>query len=332
MGAPNQDSWDISDQEFPDGSPIEAQLRFLLRFAILAPSPKNSQPWAFAIRDNKVFVLADLGRSNPVSDPDRRELYIGLGCALENLLVAAEHFGFEHSVSYFPQRWQLELAATVLFQPGGTVSVARSGTTLDAIRRRHNATALFHPTPLPAELRRRLLACCEEPDLRVDLNDDDLFHRWIDALTVASDRADLANPAFRMELEYWAGQGVFGAEPQRDQRDSPASVLQRQRAVTLAHLRVESAPLLGLIRGAGDSHLIHLRAGQLFERIWLTATALGVSINPMSQTMRRPELRSVVTELMPALGWMPQHLFRVGYSSAREVRRAPRRPLEDVLR
>ena len=168
--------------------------------------------------------------------------------------------------------------------------------------------------------------CCEEADLRIDLNDDYLFHQWIDVLTVQSDRADLANPAFRMELDYWAGQGVFGAE-----RRSPEDNRQRQSAITFAHIKVKSAPLLGLIRGAGDSHLIHVRTGQLFERIWLAATALGVSINPMSQTMRRPELRSAVTELMPSAGWIPQHLFRVGYSSSRPKPQAPRRPLEDVM-
>jgi nitroreductase len=329
MGAPNQNIRDVLQQDFPEGAAIETQLRFLLRFAILAPSPKNSQPWAFSVRDNKVLVVADLGRSHPISDPDRRELYIGVGCALENLLVAAEHFGFQHSVSYFPYRWHAELAATVLFETGGTVSASRAGTSLDAIRRRHNDTALFHSTPVPAELQRRLSACCEEPDLRVDLSDDDLFHRWIDALTVQSDRADLANPAFRIELEYWVSQGVFGGE--RNRGDDPASILQRQRAITLAHLRVESAPLLGLIRGAGDSHLIHVRTGQLFERIWLTATALGISINPMSQTMRRPELRSAVTELMPSVGWIPQHLFRVGYTSSRSKPHTPRRPVADVM-
>ena len=330
MGAPNQNVWNVSEQDFPEGAATETQLRFLLRFAILAPSPKNAQPWAFAVRDNKVSLVADLGRSHPISDPDRRELYIGVGCALENLLVAAEHFGLQHSVSYFPYRWRAEVAATVLFEAGGTVSASRAGTSLDAIRRRHNDTALFHSTAVPAELQRRLSACCEEPDLRFDLNDDDLFHRWIDALTVQSDRADLANPAFRIELEYWMSQGVFGGE--RNRGDDPASILQRQRAITLAHLRVESAPLLGLIRGAGDSHLIHIRTGQLFERIWLTATALGISINPMSQTMRRPELRSAVTELMPSVGWIPQHLFRVGYSSAPRKPHTPRRPVEDVMR
>jgi len=308
----------MSEESFPEDAVIEAQLRFLLRFAILAPSPKNSQPWAFAVRDNRIFVVADVGRSYPMSDPDRRELYIGVGCALENLLVAAEHFGFRHWVSYFPSRWDGELAALVEFRPGGTVSTLRAGTTLDAIRRRHNDTALFHSTQLSAELRRRLAACCDEPDLRVDLSEDDRFQQWIDALTVQSDRADLANPAFRLELDHWKAQEVFGAE-----RDL--------EAITLAHLRVASSPLLGLIRGAGDSHLIHVRAGQLFERIWLTATALGISINPMSQTMRRPELRAAVTELLPAIGWIPQHLFRVGYSSAPARPPTPRRPVEDVL-
>ena len=90
-------------------------------------------------------------------------------------------------------------------------------------------------------------------------------------------------------------------------------------------------PLLGLLCAEGDGHLVHVRTGQLFERLWLTATATGVAIHPMSQTMRRPELRSAVAELLPAAGWTPQHLFRVGYSSRDEEQHTPRRPVEGVL-
>jgi hypothetical protein len=94
---------------------------------------------------------------------------------------------------------------------------------------------------------------------------------------------------------------------------------------------IESAALLGLICAAGDSHLAHVRTGQLFERLWLTATGIGVSIHPMSQTMRRRELRAAVGELLPSAGWTPQHLFRVGFSSRQDAHHTPRRPLEDVL-
>jgi hypothetical protein len=97
------------------------------------------------------------------------------------------------------------------------------------------------------------------------------------------------------------------------------------------HAIVESAPLLGLICAAGDSHLLHVRTGQLFERIWLTATAIGVSINPMSQTMRHRRLRAAVAELLPSAGWTPQHFFRVGFGSHESALHTPRQPLDDVL-
>jgi hypothetical protein len=102
-------------------------------------------------------------------------------------------------------------------------------------------------------------------------------------------------------------------------------VMQRDHAI------VESAALLGLISATGDSHLLHVRAGQLFERLWLTATSMGVSINPMSQTMRHPRLRAAVGALLPAPGWTPQHLFRVGFAATDRVQHTPRRPVDDVV-
>jgi nitroreductase len=328
-----KDVWEVSEQAFPDTAPIETQLRFLLRYAILAPSPKNSQPWAFSVQGNRVHIIADVRRGQLIADPGRRELYISLGCALENLLVAAEHFGFRHGVSYFPDSGNDELAVTVLFAPGGVPSYARAGATLSAILRRHNDNSVFRNAPVPDELRRRLIACCVEPELRVNLTDDRHFRRWIEALTIQADRVEFANPAFRKELGYWIGQGVFGAPPLLaglgqfavSKIDLGETVAEQDHAI------LESAALLGLITTAGDSHLAHVRAGQLFERLWLTATALGVSIHPMSQTMRRPELRATVAELLPSPGWTPQHLFRVGYSSRKEQHHTPRRPLEDVL-
>ena len=42
--------WEVSEKDFPETGSIEAQLRFLLRYAILAPSVKNSQPWVSRCR------------------------------------------------------------------------------------------------------------------------------------------------------------------------------------------------------------------------------------------------------------------------------------------
>ena len=333
MPVQRNDAWAVSEDDFPRGSSIEAQLGFLLRYAILAPSVRNTQPWAFSVRGNRVHLIADSRKTQPVADPDRRELYISIGCALENLLVAAEHFGFGHGIAYFPERGAPDLVATVSFEPGGTLSEARAGATLASILTRHNDDGVFRPAPVPEWLRMRLLACCTEPDLQILLTGDRPFRHWIDALTLEADRADFADPGFRRELKHWIGRGVFGSPPVRDQlqRAASAHVDLAEHVARRDHAIVESAALLGLICATGDSPPLHVRVGQLFERLWLTATAMGVSINPMSQTMRHPRLRATVGELLPSAGWTPQHLFRVGFGSSTGEQHTPRRPLDDVV-
>jgi hypothetical protein len=221
----------------------------------------------------------------------------------------------------------------VTFEPGGVPSEARAGATLAAILRRHNDDGVFRDSPVPEQLRLRLIACCTESDLQVHLTDDRHFRHWIDALTLEADRTEFANPAFRKELSYWIAQGVFGSPPvvARLEGAAVARVNLAEPVARRHHAIVESAPLLGLISATGDSHLIHVRTGQLFERLWLTATAMGVAVNPMSQTMRHPQLRAAVMELLPSPGWTPQHVFRVGYSLREEEGHTPRRPVDDVV-
>jgi nitroreductase len=330
-----KDVWDISAGDYPGGGPLEAQLRFLLRYAILAPSVKNTQPWSFAVDGRTVRLYADRARTLAVADPDCRELYISVGCALENLLVAAEHFGMAHEVRYMPEGEDAELAATAEFWAGGIRSPERQAIPLDALVQRQNDNSLYRDAPVSLDLRRRLHECVAEPDLRLELSDDGLLRSWVDELTFEADRAEFANPAFRRELGQSVGEGVFSA-PGIKARLAGLLVSRVDLGEAVAnHDRelVASAALLGLVLGEEDTHAVHLRTGQLFERVWLKATALGVSVHPMSQTMRTPELREAVADLVVGLGWSPQHLFRVGFST-RETRPklTPRRPLEDVLR
>lgn len=323
--------WNLSEQDFPGTSPIELQLLFLIRYAILAPSVRNTQPWSFRVEGNTVHLRAAPARMMPVADPNQRELHISLGCALENLLVAAEHFGFRHEVVYFPRREDEQLAATITLTPGGAATPARSSIALDAILARHNDNSVYRPIPVPEEVRESLLACRMEPELRFDLTDDRLFRRWIERFTLDADRREFADPEYREELGYWMSQGVLRG-PGLMAKLGGLAVTRLDIGESVAeqdHRIVDSAALLGLISSADDTHLTHIRTGQFFERLWLTATTMGANIHPMSQTMRRPDIRASVASLIPE-EWTPQQLFRVGYSS-RETRHTPRLPLDDVL-
>lgn len=63
-------------------------------YASKAPSGHNTQPWKFHITDSTITVLPNLDVALPVVDRNNRELFISLGCAIENLCIAASYFGY----------------------------------------------------------------------------------------------------------------------------------------------------------------------------------------------------------------------------------------------
>jgi hypothetical protein len=66
----------------------------LVRAAILAASPHNTQPWLFKITDSSIELHIDTQRNVGALDSYLREEHIGMGCALENLMLAAPANGY----------------------------------------------------------------------------------------------------------------------------------------------------------------------------------------------------------------------------------------------
>src|SRR5271157_3641820 len=71
----------------------------LVAAAILAANPHDTQPWLFRIGDDAIEVLADLSRNLGAMDAFVREMHLGLGCAIENMLVAAGPNGYDAEVA-----------------------------------------------------------------------------------------------------------------------------------------------------------------------------------------------------------------------------------------
>src|SRR3990172_3907534 len=89
-----------SRRPFEKDAAMAAQMRELVRYATLAANGHNTQPWKFAIEGNTIEIHPDYTRRLPVVDSNNRELWISLGCALENLLVAARAAGYAPEVTY----------------------------------------------------------------------------------------------------------------------------------------------------------------------------------------------------------------------------------------
>jgi hypothetical protein len=308
----------------------------LVGYATLAPSTHNSQPWRFGIGQighDEIHVHADRGRWLKVADRDQRELLISVGCALENLLIAAEQAGLQAVTHYFPRPVEEDLVATVTLSPGGRISPHRQGL-FDAIPRRHTNYRPFNGVPVESVVVQRLSELAVEDDVHVLFNDSLGARVAIESLVTKADAIQFSDPLFREELGFWIGQGVYG---------SPWLMAKLgQLAVTLLNLGgsaarkdaevLMSSPLVGLITTTQDTGRARVRAGQVYERLHLAATVLGLSLQPMNQAMQVAGLRHEVLGCFGATGEgrYPQVLFRLGYGQP-ETTATPRRAVDEVL-
>lgn len=324
--------WTIIESDFPASYPMTDRLRFLIRYALLAPSSHNTQPWQFRIGDDRIDVFMDEGRWLKVADKDQRELHISIGCALENLLIAAKHFGLVHSTDYLPDPANPMHAATVRVSEDGRPSPNPSDDLFPMISVRHTNHGEYDGRPIPADLLDRLSSCSDDPSVTVLLTADEVIKRKVDGLVVRADAVEFADPAFREELGYWIGQGVFGTSWLLSKIGKlavtyvnlGASIAKKDSAVLM------SSPVLGLISSEKNDRVTQIRVGQTYQRLSLLAAASGLWCQPMSQIVQVEEIRQEVAKIQANPALVPQHPFRLGFANP-EKHHTPRRAVEDVL-
>ena len=324
------DAWQVKESDFPVNSSNEEKLKFLLNYAILAPSSHNTQPWKFNVSGNEIEVFSDKTRWLTVADADQREFYISIGCAMENLLIAAEHFGYLNEVQYFPDHNRTDLVASVRLIPDGKLGNGDSGL-FQAILARHTNRQPYENRTVP-ESNLQLLNNTTEKGLRLYVTSDPKIKSEFRDLEVRADKIQYDNVEYKSELGYWLGQGVMG----------PTGIQAKIAQFEVLFLDVgkdqprkdsdllNSTLMLGFITTNENDRTSQVKAGQLLERVWLTATARNIRVQPMNQALEVPQTKAELEKLVPDNGSYLQQTFRLGYAPP-ETELSPRRPLKEVL-
>ena len=61
-------SWVIEETSFPKKKDMEEQLKFLIRYATLAPNTHNIQSWNFRVKKNNIYISIDKKRKLPIAE------------------------------------------------------------------------------------------------------------------------------------------------------------------------------------------------------------------------------------------------------------------------
>jgi hypothetical protein len=332
-------------------------LRAAVRFAVLAPSSHNSQPWVFRLAGaDAVELYADRARALPVVDPDGRELVVSCGAALFHLRAALRGLGFEGDVTPLPDPADPDFLARVRLGARHAPTAADRALVAAMPRRRTNRRE-YERRPVPERVVSLLVAAArEEGAWLVPLDTPAQRDALADAVAEA-DRRQEADPLFRRELAAWmrpngdgSRDGMSGQAlgiPGVLSHVAPAAVAALDLGAPIAVRdggRVRRAPEVAALMTAGDGPGAWLAAGQAVARVALTACAAGVATSYLNQPLEVPQLRRRVAaiarealslqspagrDVMPETA-APQMLLRLGY--APDTPAAPRRALDEVLR
>jgi nitroreductase len=337
----------------------------LVRAAILAASPHNTQPWLFRITNSSIELYLDPKRNVGALDPYLREEHIGIGCALQNLLLAAAANGYQATVTTFPGKLGPipadpgpKLLARVDLLPGK----AEVSELYDAIPRRHTNRGPYIPQkPLPPEFVDALSRLTsDETDVKLFLFTAEADRRKLAAIISASNDVIYSDPEVdrgsgRWIRNQWSDLQKFRDGLSIDAFGQPplATVVFKTMPLWVDRWIVSHGPrdgysqlmlrasLMGIItvRDRYDQENC-LHAGRIWQRAHLLATARGVAGRPCNEAVEmidyeraheRPGLRTAqLGELIGEPRWEPTFVFYMGYPTL-SAAASPRRPVQSVV-
>jgi nitroreductase len=335
-----QDPWSVSEEYYPSRGEPEVKLRFMLNYAVLAPSGHNTQPWLFKVSDEVVELYADRSRALPVVDPEDRALVISCGTALYHLRLALRHFGYTDEVEVFPNPEDPDLLAEVRLGAPHEAT-AEEHQLFEAITKRRTNRSPFQNREVPQEVLDALVAAATEEGAWLRVVRDEATKNAVADLVAEGDRIQWSDRRFRRELAAWmhpnrtkSRDGMPGYAFGFGEFMSLASPLVMRtfdigggRAAQDRHL-AEGSPVLAVLGTQTDTPVEWLSAGQALGQVLLRARTEGVDASYLNQPVEVPELRPRLRAVVGASG-LPQLLFRMGYGP--EVRPTPRRSAIEVL-
>jgi len=333
----------------------------LVSAAILAASPHNTQPWLFKVSDSSIELHIDTSRNVGALDPYLREEHIGMGCALENLMLAAPANGYAATATLVPGQLgpipaepKPQLLARIALTPGKR----EADELYNAIPLRHTNRGRYDSRkPLPPDFLDALGHLPpDSTNVKLFLFTSEADRKNIAKVSSTANKEIYSDPSVKAGSERWVRLRWSSVQRHRDGLIIDAFGLppiatvfakmmtERMLGAVASHSQKDdysdlmlSAPLIGFIavRDRYDQQQC-LLAGRTWQRAHLFATAKGIDARPCNESVEmvdheralgRPASRAaLLNEITGDPAWQPTFVFYMGYPTL-TAHASPRRPV-----
>jgi nitroreductase len=271
----------------------------------LAPSGHNAQPWRFEVGHDRIHVFNVPSGDQSLHNWRQKGSLMGIGACLENLAIAAGVLGYRAEITLFPQSRQPHCVASVSFEPGPI----RDKHLFAAIPQRCTNRKPYRSTPLTEDQKVELLRTPREinggevtlfedlPARRAlgwigALNERVLFetpslHRWFFQHLRWTEQEERAHPVglYLKTLELARPQEVMLKVYERALGRTLLNALGFPKVIAKDNAALNSSATIGMILMPDLADRACVLAGRLLERLWLKATSMGLSVQPLIGTI-----------------------------------------------
>ncbi|MEE4378963.1 MAG: Tat pathway signal protein [Candidatus Competibacteraceae bacterium] len=313
-------------------------LRELVRYATLAANSHNTQPWRFKLDAEQIIILPDFSRRCTAVDPDDHHLFVSLGCATENLVLAAQAHGLHAHVA-------LPGPSEDTIRIDLETSKSAESVMFHAIPERQCTRATYDGKAVPTEQLTELEAIAQDEGVSVQVFTDHQQMEKILDYVIAGNSAQMKDEAFIRELKHWIRfnesavvehhDGLYAASSGNPTLPSWLGNLVLKFALTETrendkyreHIR--SSPGIIAFSSTHNDKNNWIRVGRSYQRFALQATAFGVRHAHINQAVEVPEVRAQFAQYLGIGDQRPDLLVRFGYGPL--MPRSVRRPIDQVL-
>ncbi|MGR4880256.1 Rv1355c family protein [Streptomyces sp. LARHCF249] len=351
----------------------EEGIRRLVAYGIQAPSGGNVQPWKFLARGTVLQCRTDDAQPPTLLDFQASATRLAIGAAVENIDLAARASGWACRVRRFPDPADPGLVCELTFSRAPHTPRPEL---VDWIDRRATNRRPGPARPLDASHRQALTRCAAQSGARLHLVTDRAELEETGRILGAGDRLRMLSPRLHQEMMSelrWTPEevrttrdGIDIATLEADATDLAGLSLARHWP-HLAFVRqmgggrafedgarnsVAASSAIGCLTVPGSGSQAHFDGGRALQRLWLTATSLGLGYQPVTVLLylfarvehgdgtgldpaETATLHTLRTRLSAVVPQRPDEtellLFRLSYAPP-PTARALRRDVDSVLR